>query len=78
MHCIGDTTDDILYLLCLSDINKKVYETVKSKFKQNFKKNIETILSSIMAIKEGESVYFFFTDLATLLHGILHLWRTLQ
>lgn len=66
--------DDILCSPCLSDSSKKVYETVKSrilKHRSNLKFNHSNK-------REGKGVDSLFTDLATLPHGILHLWRALQ
>ena len=38
MYCMGNAVDDILCMLGLSDEEKKVYKTAKSKFEQHFVK----------------------------------------
>ena len=38
VYCMGDAADNILCSLRLSDDDKKVYETVKSKLEQHFVK----------------------------------------
>ena len=54
---MGDAVDDILCLLSLSDGEKKVYETVKSKFEEQFVKHsiiFECTEFNCRQQKEGE------------------------
>ena len=64
---MGDAADDILCTLGLSDEEKKVYETVKTKFEENFIKRRNVIFKcakfNSRQQKEGENVDYFITDL---------------
>ena len=67
VYCMGDTMDDILCSLDLSEDDKKVYNTVKGKFEQYFIKRRNVIFERTKfnqrRQKEGESVDSFITDL---------------
>ena len=67
VYCMGDAADDILCSLRLSEDDKKVYETVKSKLEQHFVKRRNIIFERAKfngrRQKEGESVASFITDL---------------
>ena len=70
VYCMGDTADNILCSLGLTSDEKKVYATVKTKFKSHFVKHRNVIFECCKfnqrKQEEGESVNSFITDL----HGL--------
>ena len=70
VYCMGDTADDILCSLGLSDDEKKVYETMKIKLESHFVKRRNVIFERCKfnqrKQEEGESVDSFITAL----HGL--------
>ena len=70
VYCMGDAADDILCSLGLSDDEKKVYATVKTKFESHFVKCRNVIFERCKLNQrkqeEGESVISFITAL----HGL--------
>ena len=70
VYCMGDTADDTLCSLGLSDNEKKVYETVKIKLESHFVKRRNVIFERCKfnqrKQEEGESVDSFITAL----HGL--------
>ena len=70
VYCMGDTADDILCSLGLSDDEKKIYETVKTKFESHFVKWRNVIFERCKfnqrKQEEGERVDSFITAL----HGL--------
>ena len=67
IYCMGDTADGILTLLGLSDEERKVYNTVKTKLEEHFVKKCSVIFErakfNSRVQQQGERVDSFITAL---------------